>query len=65
MKIKTFQLTVTFDMAFKDEDYPETKEDVKLLKETLVESCEEEFSRLPNVDNLEVKVKLLDKKESK
>lgn len=63
MKIKTFKLTVIFDMAFKDEDYPETKEDVKLLEETLVEGYEEEFSRLPNVDNLEVKVKLLDKKE--
>lgn len=65
MEIKKFQLTVTFDMAFKDEDYPETKEDIKLLEETLVEGYEEEFSRLPNVDNLEVKVKLFDKKESK
>ena len=65
MKIKKFQLTVTFDMTFKDEDYPETKEDIKLLEETLVEGYEEEFSRLPNVDNLEVKVKLFDKKESK
>lgn len=65
MKIKTFKLDVTFDVAFKDEDYPETKEDVKLLEETLVEGYEKEFNRLPNVDNLEVKVKLLNKKESK
>ena len=65
MKIETLQLTVTFDMAFKDDDYPETEEDVKLLEETLVEGYTEEFSRLPNVDNPQIKVKLIDKKENK
>ena len=65
MKVKTFKLTATFDMAFKDEDYPGTQEDIKLLEETLIKEYLEEFSRLPTVDNPQVKVKLMDKKESK
>lgn len=65
MKVKTFKVTATFDMAFKDEDYPRTQEDIKLLEEALTKGYLEEFSRLPTVDNPQVKVKLVDKKENK
>ena len=65
MKIKTFKLNITFDMAFKDSEYPTTEEAIEDIKSGLKEGYMEEFSRLPNIDNLEVKVKLLDKKESK
>jgi len=63
MKVKTFQLNVTFDMAFRDNEYPDTKEKIEEIKNALKEGYMEEFRALPNIDNPQVKVKLIDKKE--
>ena len=63
MKVKTFQINTTFDMAFKDNEYPDTKEKIEELENALKEGYMEEFRALPNVDNPQVKVKLVDKKE--
>ena len=65
MKVKTFEIKATFDMAFKDSDYPNTKEKIEELENALKEGYMEEFSALPNVDNPHVKVKLIDKKENR
>lgn len=63
MKVRTFQINTTFDMAFKDNEYPDTKEKEENLIEALKESYAEEFNKAPFIDNISVKIKIVDKKE--